>query len=386
MGGIETLIVRAANSFAKKGHEVIIFARSGVLESALDENIQVINFDRYNEIIQRHYKLAKNAVLVSFDPLSYMVMQRIQLKIHLLTRGTSRGHAGIFHPRTLFWDGDPAIVKFTVKLVFFLSSPKSFFFMSESVKLSSEIGLGVKTSLSNPIIKLPIASDVQQQWAPRAKMPMKIVSVGRIVPFKSYNRQIPKIMAELRLLGIKAHWDVWGDGTDLDEVSSEIQKYDVADSVKLRGNLDYKDLSNVILDSDLFVGMGTAALEASILGVPTICCIDQERENCYGFLFDAPSDSIGERSDKGNIKSILQTIMSYVNTPIDERILIGKKCRIAALSKSGGSDYNQLLEAPTWPGSVFRDTLSIFLSSPYLFAVDSRRSRSIFKFLRRVLS
>ena len=88
MGGIETLIVRAANSFAKKGHEVIIFARSGVLESALDENIQVINFDRYNEIIQRHYKLAKNAVLVSFDPLSYMVMQRIQLKIHLLTRGT----------------------------------------------------------------------------------------------------------------------------------------------------------------------------------------------------------------------------------------------------------------------------------------------------------
>lgn len=385
LGGIETLIVRLANMLSAEGIEVQVFARKGVLESNLAKSVKVTHFDKYSEIWKKHYRKCTSSTIIAFDPLTYMVMRRLQLKVFLKTGERLRGHGGIFHPRSLFWNGDPSLVRLIIKIVFKLSGDTQFFFMSEAVKESSRKGLNINKKIQNPIIKLPISLNKKATWLPKDDEMLNIVSIGRLVPFKAYNRSVPEIIFKLSNSGVNARWDIWGDGSDQSFIIDEIEKYNTKSKVTIHGNLDYSNMNETVLRSDLFIGMGTAALEAASLGVPTICCIDGVSDLCYGYLYEAPGDIIGEQSDNQHYKSLFDCIAEFKLKSFEERIVIGIQCRDAALRKSSGTSFQEITKAPIWPHSIFKEASSLLISSPYLFAVDARKLKFAFRALRCVL-
>ena len=384
MGGIETLIVRLANILAAEGIEVQIFARPGALEANLAKNVIVTHFDQYNEIWRRHFKSCANATIISFDPLSYLIMRRLQLKVFLSTGDRIRGHGGIFHPRSLFWSGDPLPVRFTIKLAFKLSGDHEFFFMSNAVKLSSKKGLRIRSQLSNRVIKLPLSLDEKPSWSPKNYDLLNIISVGRLAPFKAYNKKAPEIISKLLNNGINSKWDIWGDGEDKTFIINEISKLGINTKVSLHGSLDYSKIKETLIKADLFVGMGTAALEAASLGIPTICCIDEVEDLCYGYLHEAPGDIIGEQSEGFEYKDLFECISKFQEQSSEDRMALGILCREAAMFKSSGTSYQDITKAPIWPQSILKEAVSLVISAPYIFAVDSRKLRIAFKALRRV--
>ena len=311
-------------------------------------------------------------------------MRRLQLKVFLSTGDRIRGHGGIFHPRSLFWSGDPLPVRFTIKLAFKLSGDHEFFFMSNAVKLSSKKGLRIRSQLSNRVIKLPLSLDEKLSWSPKNYDLLNIISVGRLAPFKAYNKKAPEIISKLLNNGINSKWDIWGDGEDKTFIINEISKLGINTKVSLHGSLDYSKIKETLIKADLFVGMGTAALEAASLGIPTICCIDEVEDLCYGYLHEAPGDIIGEQSEGFEYKDLFECISKFQEQSSEDRMALGILCREAAMFKSSGTSYQDITKAPIWPQSILKEAVSLVISAPYIFAVDSRKLRIAFKALRRV--
>lgn len=384
MGGIETLIIRTANELNARGIKITVFSRPGKLIAMLDKKITFHPFDRYKDIYEHASIISADTVLIAFDPLSYMVMRRLQAMAFAKTKSKSTGHTGIFHPRSLFWSGDPFPIRFLNSVVFKLTTSSEFFFMSEAVRKSTEIGLGIKEPLKNSIIPLPISGNIKHSWQKFDKNKLSIVSVGRFVPFKAYNKAVPKLVRELLERGVDISWDIWGDGEEIESIQSLIVENKVQKNVFLRGLLPYSDLQRTMLNYDLFIGMGTSALEAANLGMPTLCAVDNISDSCYGYLYQAPTDCIGEYIEGIPLKPFGECVMAFSKLSELERIEVGQRCRQAVANKSGNDTYEQLLVGPKWPGSWFREILSLIIAAPYLWAVDSRKTRVVFRTLRKM--
>ncbi len=218
------------------------------------------------------------------------------------------------------------------------------------------------------------------------KTKLEIVSVGRLVEFKSYNRHIPIIVADLLQKGVDLCWTVWGDGDDRDCIEGLIKNYNLEGRVRLMGALPYSKFPSAISSADIFVGMGTAALEAAGMGIPTICCVDQMEDACYGFLHEAPLDTIGEQVASFSYRRIGAVLLNFSTLNETDRFLIGKNCRNAAINRSRSASFDELLEAPLGPNLSMAETFINLLTAPYLFSVDSRKTRFAFRTLRRMLT
>lgn len=384
LGGIETLIVRTANHFSSLGISITIFARSGELEAELSPAIKIVKFDRYREIWSSELKDCGKTLILAFDPLTFMVAKKLQRAIQKKIGRKSKLHAGIFHPRTLGWPGDPRPVRWLNQTIFKLAQKDEFYFMSDAVKISSEKILGA--TAINRIVRIPMKYSVSAKiQVKESKSRLNIISVGRLVEFKSYNRHIPRIVANLLSKGVDVCWSVWGDGDDRDYIEGLIKHYKVDGSVILMGELPYSKFSSEVSASDLFIGMGTAALEAAGMGVPTICCVDQMEDSCYGFLHEAPQDTIGEQVSEFSYRHIESEITNFLMLNQAERFFIGEQCKNAALVRSGSASFDDLLEAPLGPTRSVAENLIDLLATPYLLAVDSRKTRFLFRALRRKL-
>jgi len=392
LGGIETLIVRSANYFSSCGLSVVIFARPGELEAELLPDIEVIHIDKYCEIWGQEFDKIwgrevdknKEALILAFDPLTFMVAKRLQRRLFFRYGRKSRLHAGIFHPRTLSWPSHSRLVRWLDQVVFKLAQDNEFYFMSDAVKSSSE--KIVRTVAARKIIRIPMTySAATKTRIDINSSKLDIVSVGRLVEFKSYNRYIPSIVAALLNEGVDVTWTVWGDGEDFDRIKKLVEHYNLENRIHLMGVLPYSKFSSVVSNADLFIGMGTAALEAAGMGIPTICCVDQREDACYGFLNQAPLDTIGEHVPGFNYRRIGDEILAFSAMSATERSSIGQYCRSAALDRSGSASFNELLAAPSGPNLSISEKLIYLLSAPFLFAVDSRKSKFLFRALRKTL-
>lgn len=113
----------------------------------------------------------------------------------------------------------------------------------------------------------------------------RIVSIGRLVPFKTYNTYTIKAVKMLRESGIDLVYDIYGTGECEKELINLIHELDLGKYVNLKGNLNYSDFQEILKDSIAFVGSGTAILEASACGLPSIVGIEDDQDGLtYGFL------------------------------------------------------------------------------------------------------
>lgn len=167
-------------------------------------------------------------------------------------------------------------------------------FMNEAVRSAHQLGLGIDLSES-PIIPLPVDVPSEPPFRPRPAQ-SRLVSIGRLTPFKSYVLTVLPVLADLRRTGVEFQYDVYGDGPLRTEVERSIRQLGLEGCVHLGGTLPYSETSAVLKDASAFLGMGTALVEAAAQGVPALLAIESnERPTTYGWFGDAKGYTVGER-------------------------------------------------------------------------------------------
>jgi glycosyltransferase involved in cell wall biosynthesis len=126
--------------------------------------------------------------------------------------------------------------------------------------------------------------------------PRQIVSCGALIPRKNFDRLIEAVNQLQHV-----HLTIFGEGPERERLERLIIKYDLADRVKLTGNVSREELNKAFNTASLFVlvsddeGYGMVLKEAQTAGCPTMAyATDGMIDTDLDFPIDK-SDSITEK-------------------------------------------------------------------------------------------
>lgn len=335
VSGIQTQMLLLANAAVSLGIPVTIFALKGGLETFLDERVVFIepeNYQRYDQDITQYileHKLT-NPIIWASHPFELGRLFAVSRRLARVGVACSTC-VGVYHPRACFKPEDSVITEAMCRLNFLAAEPHQVHFMSEAVKQSHELRWGPFEKL-HKIVPI-ILSDCQTEGNGAGER-KRIVSIGRLVPWKSYNASIPAIAKALSNQELDFVWDVYGNGPLLDGLRHEVDTLGLADRVVFHGTVDFTDLDRVLSSADLFLGMGTSMLEAAIRRVPCIVAVDSSAWHCYGMLTDVPAGNIGEIQGYAPNVAITDLVGEVLHLSWAERRAIGNQCYRIARSQS----------------------------------------------------
>lgn len=344
LGGVEVLEEKVAVHLLSTGYNVTIACHeSSTFLPTLDRSV-FFTHSGLHDLLKRCSELpstkASRIVLASFIPYASLA----SLCIHDQLKKTFKGEIALFHwiphPRAFFFSQNPVWLAIMRK-TFFLLHPPNCYFMNDGARDCHEAYWNVDLK-SYPVLRIVGRNPTRLKDQYSKQDILRIVSVGRFVPFKAYNVHAPRIVRRLLELGIESKWDIWGHGPDEVKIVSEVIENRVDNHVNLRGTLDHQLFDQTVIKYDLFVGMGTAALEAAKAGVPTILAIDSA-DRCYGFLCTAPKDGIGERVDGHDDQALIDVIAEFSQLSERERATLGADCQVAAVARE--SEISQFASA-----------------------------------------
>ncbi|WPN65157.1 hypothetical protein QMK47_09270 [Pseudomonas sp. P9_35] len=319
IGGIETFYVRMAQCRKKKG----LMTKFLILSPESKSDAELVR--RAREYADVYFldeilllPLPRRAVVYHFSllyPLQYSMLKEIFDGIssahvsngfcaHMLIRlsaiiGRSLPISiGLYHSMEFSWGGGlkklPFFEKNNRQIFFCLHNARGLIFFNEKMverystitgKDFSDVSLfplGVVDQLANPIPK-------------KFGDELSICSVGRLVEFKGYNLWMLDVVNSLRKLGVKVSYSIYGYGPLENIMSDKIKALDLEEVVSLKGSLEYSAFTDVVSQFDVFVGSGTALVEAAGLGVPSLIGIENTNEpSTYGFLSELPGFSYNE--------------------------------------------------------------------------------------------
>lgn len=205
---------------------------------------------------------------------------------------------GFYHPR-VFWEPPfpiPSPDKVFYRWFFSRIPAQNLLFMNEQVKRSHEIYFERDFS-GSAVIPLPVTVP-QTPPAQRSVSKHKIVSVGRLVDFKNYVEYLVDVIKSLRAKGLDVELHVYGDGLLRKRIDAKIEAAGMREHILLKGEIAYARLPEVLSDAFLFIGMGTAVIEASGMGIPSLLAVESNEEaTCYGWFCDHEGYHVGEQVD-----------------------------------------------------------------------------------------
>lgn len=345
MGGVETFCLRLAKQRAKEGRELKVVVLSQrkksnpVLVEMVEQHSSVffyedISFPVISGLLTYHMAqvlpLNKEKVITLLEGVdhihgctSHCTFFGLRLLTTVADSNQIRVSTGVYHSLEYIWGADAKLPYYEQRnrdlffdilnkdsLIFFNESCRNLYQkrMNMSFEESSLFPLGVVDNSRVPLKKNYCNSSQ-----------VKIVSVGRLVEFKKYNLWMLEVISELIKAGNNITYDIYGEGPLEEELKKRINLLNLNNYVRLRGNIDYASFGETILRFDLFVGSGTAIVEAASYGVPSIIGI----ENCcepisYGFLTDVPGFSYNEDGLYEKVK-VIELISRFISSSIDEK-------------------------------------------------------------------
>ena len=191
--------------------------------------------------------------------------------------------AGVYHDREyLFEDTESALVDFGRRLFQSLPAENVVFFNETSIRVHEQ--RFEKDYSASSVV--PVGVDLDR-WKGRilGRQSDRVVSIGRLTPFKTYNTHMIEAVARLRSAGIPLRYEIYGTGECEDALRRQISQFALEDAVTLKGAIAYEQIQDVLNGALAFVGSGTALIEASAAGVPAIVGIEHATDGTtYGFL------------------------------------------------------------------------------------------------------
>jgi glycosyltransferase involved in cell wall biosynthesis len=346
LGGIEVLELKLADELLHRGFNTVIASRANETLDAPTAGYTRFLHEGYPDFISRSMNLPSNiaqkVIFVSLHPTAAIATEiaarRIQRKYG--KRISVHHFHWVSHSRAFFFAKN-RYVRMLFEKIFFLLPVNSTYFMNDIARIAHQkfwrrsledypvLRIIGREPTSNFAIEDNIESNTKKHDRPK----LQIVSVGRLVPFKSYNVYAPIIIRKLRDAGVDATWDIWGYGPDEAKIASKAQEYEVNDFVNLRGKLPHELFDETVSSYDVFVGMGTALLEAAKTGMPVCVAVENQVDACYGHLHETPSDSVGDRDDRFPEHSLDKVLRVFSGLSERQRLAIGKKDAMAARAR-----------------------------------------------------
>ena len=270
----------------------------------------------------------------------------------------------------------------TAKL-FILSggNEKNIIFMNQECKVQFKENQYLNIDES-PIIPLPVNS---RNKVTVSISPPRIISIGRIEPrMKTYNWSMLNVVRELRKKHPELTWEIYGDGSEenIANLKQSIQTNECQDFVFLRGRVEYEKMEDALYGKSVFVGMGTAAVEAASAGLPTVVAIGFASDPVtYGYLHDLPFGNVGEENDnlkKKSISEMLDELFSYSQSEYDK---VSEKSLTVAKKYSAEASYSSILDLVNSGGCETKRGFWFKITCFYLY-LTTRIHRVIFNKLK----
>lgn len=295
-GGIETLIVRMVKWLARNNYNVTLFLYQdrGHLLSEIEEldNLNVIVNNKSSKLIKhinifflinKYLKNKDFDLVYSFTPFSLLLSYLFKTKTRL---------SGVYHPLEYHNNYRKDIINSLYKVD--ANFADNLISMNTAVKESTEKHLEEK--LNEYIFPIPINISKNNKILGSQKS-KKLISIGRIVDFKTYNFYMVDVMEKLVDKYPDLTYHIYGYGSEENKLIKKIENSSVKGNIFFHGRIDYNKISEVLKESFCFIGMGTSLLESCSFGVPGITAIINDKKRITpGFFHSLPGYILGSES------------------------------------------------------------------------------------------
>lgn len=307
LGGVETFFLRLAkHTFDNSGNKLNVLAmsrRANNLE-LLESYKKFCNLYYLDELC--HFGvIAKKlpARIVSLLPQSkHLVCERISkfetfhvideislvtaYRLNLFFSKRRPISVGVYHSKLFTWGErtDGRYFYTLPKEIFSEVIPRGniIFFNNASKRVSEEY---FNQSFSDsPVIPIGVIDSGFSESKSGFYKKGKIVSIGRLVEFKTYNENIIRAMADLRHV-VELEYFIYGSGPNQKYLEDLVLELELTGKVHFMGNINHSNFKAVLKDCWLFTGSGTALIEAAALGIP--CLVGVESSSSTSGFFNS---------------------------------------------------------------------------------------------------
>jgi glycosyltransferase involved in cell wall biosynthesis len=326
VGGIETLMARMAVWLAEAGHSVSVAAEKVQKESrrisALGGAVPIPT--AFLELQTATGSVARRLVDEVFGEPAFDVVVAFSGPALLTAFGvaaanprTTRVCAGVWTLGVYSGRGLRCALKNPAGYAFQNWLPADCrLYMNDEVRLDLERSTG--TAVPGRIWPLPV-DGTKFRTVPRKPAPGLVVSVGRLADMKTYNLWFPRVLRDLLDKGVDVRWRVFGDGPDRGRIEEAIDRVGVRERVELMGSIDYDSYPMALSQARVFLGMGTALIEAGHAGVPGVAAIPWSTSPfTYGYFHQLSGYSCGERGASTPGKFVGDLVQELLTLPDSE--------------------------------------------------------------------
>jgi hypothetical protein len=192
---------------------------------------------------------------------------------------------GFYHYINYIWGGNKVAMHERVnrEFIFQYLPSQSLLFFSEGIRKLYTKHKRIDFSNANTF-RMGVVDRKNPQISGALNQSIKIVAIGRLVEFKTYNLYMLHVVKNLLGKGFNVQFDIYGDGPLEQVIQNEITSLNL-NNVHLKGSLDYLKFDETVAQYDLFVGSGTAVIQAASLGVASIVGVENVVEpKTYGYF------------------------------------------------------------------------------------------------------
>lgn len=320
-GGVEMLVVRMVKWLCAHDYKVtlFLFSSGGPLLNQLDKvkGVTVVVDEDTSEpsvnlwLVTKMMRMRfddKFDLVYSFGPKSFLLSYLLPAKKRL---------SGVYHPESYKLDRVTSVVK-TLKLI----DPKfhtKLLFMNPTIQKMTEQAIG--EPLNNSIFPMPLdlcePTKIQGNFKSR-----RIVSMGRLAHFRTYNYYMIDILENLIQIDPKFTFHIYGDGQDEDSLREKIANSPARDHIFMHGAFtSMGDRKRALEDTFCFVGMGVPLIEAAGCGIPAIAAkINDSFSLTEGFLHQLPPYESGDSfSQESELYSVQEQIEKLLSSEVEYR-------------------------------------------------------------------
>jgi glycosyltransferase involved in cell wall biosynthesis len=330
LGGIQTFLVRFAKRFGAEcaGLTLLTNRRGNAELAAAFEQHGRIEVDKTfgNVPFRRRSRLQRPDCILAFDTSSLLEAAALQKFVF----PAARVLVFVAHPRE-FCPGKSRRLRDCLAADLLLQlPPRNIAFMNDACRQEHFERLG---SNLNQCVVAPLPVDVSRFTSIPIgpKVPGRVVSVGRLTRFKSYQRNVLPVIAKLRWEGMPIELHFHGDGAEERNLRGLVCRYDLEKHVYFHGPVPYSALPEVFHSAWAFLGMGTSVVQAAAAGVPALVAVESAAlPETFGFLSETDGFGTGEIGTPSTRQRI-EDKLRHLYTHPEEHAQISAECRTAAL-------------------------------------------------------
>jgi glycosyltransferase involved in cell wall biosynthesis len=369
MNGGTTFLIRTCRELAARGtRSTVLLLRpeyDAQLRTELERHAEVLCLDDFLIDRGRLFRAQLGVFGVVDWPALESTLSAADGQIHVMgvfglifalrltgRRAGGRITVGVYHQNEFLFRPPPFFFAREALRLFAAMPAENLVFFNEATRRNYERFFRTDYAASTIV---PIGIDLSQGVpSAEAQEPWRIVSVGNLVNFKTYNAHMIRITAQLASAYPGIRYDIYGTGPEEATLRALAAELRVGKHGRFMGAVPYADFRKVVAGAAVFVGSGTALIEAADAGVPALVGIESiETPDTYGFLSDVEGLSYNENIPEIPKQPMRALIERLFVSPAD-RASVSQACRVKAREFSVATTVDGFLALERSAKSVAR--------------------------------